>query len=198
MRRDLDKHLYQKGINQQYYISAKGGGQANSWLLSVGHDRNVNELAADFNRTNIRLNNSFKVNEKIQILSDVYITKTKSASGRPRFNEITAIGNNLYPYAALADEQGNPLPITKIYRSAYVDTVGGGKLLNWRYVPLEDYKYAQRNLNLQDVVINAGLQYTPLKVLTTEIKYQYEKQFTDVKNLYEQESFYARDLIKPV
>ncbi len=47
------------------------------------------------------------------------------------------------PYLQFADAAGNPLigchMISLCHQ--YNDTAGGGKLLNWKYYPLEDYKH---------------------------------------------------------
>jgi len=47
-------------------------------------------------------------------------------------------GIKLPLYSQLANPQGNPLSINKFYPNSFTDTVGGGKLLDWKYRPLQD------------------------------------------------------------
>jgi hypothetical protein len=51
-------------------------------------------------------------------------------------NSINTIGGAkgvLYPYAQLADNNGNALAIVKDYAANYTDTAGSGRFYNWKY-----------------------------------------------------------------
>jgi hypothetical protein len=101
----------------------------------------------------------------------------------------------LWPYAKFADANGNPVSLTKDYRSTYIDTAGGGHLLDWKYYPLEDYKHSVSTSQNQDILLNLGLKYTLLNGLDFDVKYQYEKQSDNGRTLNDLESYYTRDMI---
>jgi len=72
------------------------------------------------------------------------------------FTASTAYLNNTgtipvnYPYAQVADAQGNALPVAYNLRTPYLDTVGGGQLLDWHLRPLDELRNADNKLTLSD------------------------------------------------
>ncbi|RZL16770.1 MAG: hypothetical protein EOO89_11060 [Pedobacter sp.] len=101
----------------------------------------------------------------------------------------------LYPYAILKDANGNSLPTTFGLRNAYIDTAGKGKLLDWHYYPLEDYKYRKNTNVLNALVLNTGLKYGLTQGLSIELLYQFQKQSSVQSNLDLQESYFTRNSI---
>lgn len=193
VRNEYNKFFYQKAVNQQYSINMRGGSNNAAWILSLGFDNNLNELNANYQRKNIRFSHSLKPLKNLEVFTNLYFTQTSNKSGKPEYGEITS-GGSLYPYALFADENGNPLAISK-YRQPYIDTAGKGKLLDWNYYPLDDYKSVKSSSKSQDILCNLGLRYKLFSFVTTEISYQYEIENSKDRTMYDLQSFYARDLI---
>jgi hypothetical protein len=76
-----------------------------------------------------------------------------------------------------------------------LDTAGAGKLLDWKYYPLTDYTHVNNTSQSQDLLVNFGVSYKILPVLTIELKYQHERQGNDGKVYYDKQSYLARDLV---
>jgi hypothetical protein len=112
----------------------------------------------------------------------------------PSYNSIR-VGSVSVPYLQLADANGNALPVNTTYRGEYIDTAGAGKLLDWKYYPLEDWKHNKVNTTLNDIVANINLQYQFSKSLHLDVKYQQQKQEETTGQLQDAESFYTRNLI---
>ncbi len=195
VRNDFNKYLYRQAVNQQYAVNVNGGSGNMAWILSAGYDRNLSELQASYDRVNLRLDNQYKAGKKIELNTAVYFTQSKTASGRPAYGTITAVNSMLPVYSRLADEKGNALPLYTRHRQGYIDTLGGGHLLNWNYYPLEDYRHSRSKTDLQDLHAVLGINYRPLPSLTVDIKYRYEKQQSTNELLYDQQSYYNRDLV---
>lgn len=195
VRDQFNRYFYQRAVNQQYALNVKGGSQTIAWLLSAGVDRNLSELSAAYNRVNFHSDNRIRLAPRLQLTTGIYFTQSKAISGKPGYGDIRQIKGGLPPYTQFADEQGNPLPFDKDYRRIYTDTAGAGKLLDWRYYPLEDYKHTRTTTRVQDIIANLGLNYSIVKGLTADLKYQYEKQQTDGRNLKDEQSYYARDMV---
>ncbi|HEU4606718.1 MAG TPA: TonB-dependent receptor, partial [Chitinophagaceae bacterium] len=121
-------------------------------------------------------------------------TNSNSTSGLAPYNTIT-VGGRQVPYLQFADAAGNPLPVVTGYRNEYTDTAGGGKLLSWQYVPLEDYKHNVGKTSLNELYANLGIQYKFSKALSVDLKYQYEKQQTNTSQLADLNSYSTRSLI---
>ncbi|MDO7742371.1 MAG: TonB-dependent receptor, partial [Pedobacter sp.] len=182
-------------LKQQYSLNLQGGTSVMGWNLSVGYDKNSDNLDANYDRLNLRFQNTIKPLKNLEIASGLTITQSKSVSGKLGYGEISSKGSAIYPYAVFADEAGNALPIVKDWRYNYIETAGDGKLLDWKYYPLEDYKHQKSTSKLGDLIANIGLNYRLPAGLSIDIKYQYERQSGNNEFFQGQDSYYVRNLI---
>lgn len=195
VRNDLLRYNYQQGVNQQYALSLKGGQAKSSWFLSGGLDQNKSTTAADFERYNLRFRQNIKPITNLEVDLGFNYTQTHATHGKLDYNSLTNDGAVIYPYTQLADENGNALPIVKNFRQSFLNTLNNPGLYSWDYVPLEDQSLNQDQNNLQDVTANIGLRYTLWKGISTEVKYQYQRQNTHGLNILPEESYGARSII---
>jgi TonB-linked SusC/RagA family outer membrane protein len=198
LRNDLDKHWYQNGIKKQFNINIQSGGTNSAWVFSVGYDRNNSVTADDLRRYNFRVHNSWKPIKNLQFNSEILYTSTRLKAGRPDFSSVNSIHNNqkiLYPYAALAGNDGTALPVINDYRRGFTDTAGGGRLLDWNYYPLDEYNHIKNITDRTDILINTMLSYGFSKSLQAEVRYQYERQQLSQNTEYGVGSYYTRNQI---
>lgn len=191
IRKQYSRYMYQPSYNQQYAVNLSGAGDKGIYYFSAGYDRNSSNLDASFNKLNLSYQHTYKLLKNLQLSTGIYYTQSESQSGRTGFDP----GSGMPLYTRLADEQGNALAVMKTYRQPYLDTLGGGKLLDWNYYPLTDDEHQKTVGNINDALFNAGVNYSPLKWLNADIKYQYEKQLGKGSTLYDQDSYYTRNLI---
>ncbi|MGF7229956.1 SusC/RagA family TonB-linked outer membrane protein [Arachidicoccus sp.] len=194
IRSDYEKYLYQRPVNQQYALNITGGGKNMSYAISGGLDKDIDNLAAGYNRITASFQNSYHPFKSLQINAGLSYTDSKSISGKPGYNSIR-IGGRSVPYLMLADANGNPLSVPVDYRDSYTDTAGGGYLLNWKYYPLTDYQHNNATTHQRDLLANLGIQYQISKGLNLAIKYQYERQESEGRVLQDSASYYTRNLI---
>ena len=195
IRNDFQRYFYSRGIRQQYSAQLNGGSQHVAWLYSAGYDHNLNELSAGYKRLNLRAENTFKISEKLRASVRLAYTNSKSISGKPGIDEISSINGKLPPYTRLAGPDGEALSVMKNYRTSYLETAGGGKLLDWNYYPLEDYLHSRTAGKLGDLNANLGINYNIIKGLDASLLLQYEKQDNKSENLQDMESYSARNII---
>ncbi|TYR37441.1 SusC/RagA family TonB-linked outer membrane protein [Sphingobacterium phlebotomi] len=195
VRNDFDKYIYQRGIKQQYNLNLRGGSQIMGWSLAAGYDNNTDNLDAGYKRVNLRFQNQISPIKNLNITSGLTFTQSKSASGRQGIGEVTARSGGLYPYARFANEDGKPLAIVKDWRYPYIETFGDGRLLDWRYYPLEDYKSIEGTNDLADLLANIGVNYRLPNGFNIDLKYQYERQNTENRNNQGVDSYFARNYI---
>ncbi|MEJ0107169.1 MAG: TonB-dependent receptor plug domain-containing protein [Bacteroidota bacterium] len=195
IRNDYSKYLLQKAINQQYNINVTGGKDDINYLLSVGYDKNLDNLVGNKqDRITIRLQNNIKPIKNLELQIGVLYTQNNTqtnSTGVPVSNG----KSSLYPYAKLADQNGNPLAIEKDYRGSFTDTAGHGNLLDWKYRPIEEISLADNTFKVQDILLNFGANYRFTSYLSGDVKYQYEKQNGVTRNYYSPSTYYARNLI---
>ncbi|MDP1762374.1 MAG: SusC/RagA family TonB-linked outer membrane protein [Sediminibacterium sp.] len=195
VRNDFNQRLYNTAVNQQYALNIRGGTNNIAWLLGAGYDHNLNELAAGYNRFTIRSENRFRLSQKLQVTVSFNYIQSNSSSGKYGYADISATNGSIPPYTRLANDQGQALSVIKTYRQPYIDTAGGGKLLDWNYYPLSDYQHVQNTSLLQDMVGHIGINYEVLKGFNAEVQYQYERQQTNGHLLQDVNSYFTRNLI---
>jgi TonB-dependent starch-binding outer membrane protein SusC len=185
------KYLYQPSINQQYNLNVQGGGQYQQYYLSAGYDRNrENAVRNNMERFTLNTNNTFSVfKDRLKLSSQVLFTQTKN------FN--TPSYSPIYPYAQIADTGGNPLAVIPRdgLKPSFIDTAGGGRLLNWTYYPLREIEQNYTDQNRTDYRINLSGNYNIIPELAASIQYQYGRGINDGTNTFEAESFNVRNLV---
>jgi TonB-linked SusC/RagA family outer membrane protein len=195
VRDDLTKYFYQRTFNQQYQVNVRGGTPKQTYYFSAGYDNNrLANVGSSYNRFSLKGNHAlFLLDKKLQINTDLFFTSTNSNAQQSPY--ILA-----FPYAKLADANGKALevviPSTGLNPS-YTDTAGGGKLMDWKYRPLDELnnRYAQNKMGLNDYRVNLTATYKLFKGLSVSGNYQYNKAVTDNDQLLDANSFYVRDKV---
>lgn len=195
-RSDYLKYIYQAAITQTYSLNIRGGGEKMSYLISGGYDHIVGYLNERSSRATVHLENTYRPFRNMQVLFGAIYTGTNSQSGRPAYSgNGVKVGNRFVPYISLADDNGNPLSVATDYRNSYTDTAGNGKLLNWNYYPLSDYRYNTINTIGKSLLAKINLQYQIARELDIDIKYQYESEIVTSRNLDDIKSYQTRNMI---
>jgi TonB-linked SusC/RagA family outer membrane protein len=195
VRDDFSKYFYQNAVNQQHSVSLRGGSENVNYFLSTGIDRNINNLDAFYQRINIRSENSYRLSKLLQLTAGLFFIRSVDESGKPGYLSFPSSTGGHPPYLQLVDANGKSLPITTNLRRSFVDTAGSGKLLDWNFYPMENYKYERIKRVAQEIIANVGLNIKILPLLSADVKYQYERQQVTEKSLYDQKSYFARNLI---
>lgn len=196
IRQDYLKYLYRKASTQQYSLSLSGGSEKVNYLLNAGFDKNQLSIVKDGNRRytfNAAIN--IKPLNKLEVSSSIFYTDRKSEN-----NGIGAVTPglgrpNTYPYARLADDEGNPLALIQDHRVGYIDTVGNGLLKDWNYYPLREINDHNISIRDQDVLFDLGLKYKLSNQFSVQLKGQYENMHTRNRDLYDGDSYYTRNYI---
>lgn len=195
VRNDLKKYFYQNGINQQYAINYKGGTDKYNYYMSAGWDKMRSYEKGDVNsRLTLTTTNSFKPVKNLQILSTIAFSQNIGARNRLT-TDLKPASKEMYPYARLVDENGNALEVAKDYRLTFLDTAGAGKLLDWKWRPLDELALADNPNQQNEIRINAGINYEFIQGLSLDVKYQYQYQNGNTDNYYSKETYYARNFI---
>ncbi|MGX5690343.1 SusC/RagA family TonB-linked outer membrane protein [Arcticibacter tournemirensis] len=198
VRNDFKNYIYQTSLNQQHSLSIGKGSESMRYLLSAGYDRNIPELKGNsYERVSLRLNHTLTPVKNLEVQTMISYTGNKTTSNSPGgyFGLYNAGSRNIFPYTRLADENGNPLAIERNLRQSFVDTTGNGKLLDWRYRPLEETGLLDNTSRGSDLRINTAVTYKFAPAFTAELRYQYGGYHLKGENYHSKETFYTRDLI---
>lgn len=192
---NYEKQYYQKNLTQQYSVNLSGGSQSLAWAVSGGYMQSKDYLAAKNNRANIRLDNTYVPVKNLSLKVSAYYTSSESISGDIYSSKyISDIeGGRGIPYFEVTSESGIPTPFYS-RRKEFIDTIGGGLLLDWRMYPLEEQKLTKKKANLNQLISQIGLNYA-FKDLKISLDYQFQKQNSITNTVYSKDSYIARDLI---
>nr|WP_315396800.1 SusC/RagA family TonB-linked outer membrane protein [uncultured Sphingobacterium sp.] len=198
MRDDFLKHVYRNAINQQYNLQLQTGAKNINNLISVGYDKNLNELVtSSFNRMSIKT--ATQVRPVKNLMLDIGITYTESKAvesyEQMGYNRMAAADGN-YPYMDLADDQGNPLPISLLRKNpGYLDTVANGRLLDWSFNPLKEMYESKETQKIKETFLNFSGTYDFKFGLKINGQYAYQRTINPSTIWRGLGSFYQRDII---
>ncbi len=196
IRNDYSRYLYRKAINLQHSISLSGGSEKINYLFSIGYDKNLASLVGnDQDRLTIRIQNTIKATNRLELQIGGLYSQTNLQANSPGGSLAAGGGKTLYPYARLADANGNAMATDKDYRSGFTDTAGNGNLLDWKYRPLDELQLADNSRRVNGLLLNFGSKYNFTPWLSAEVKYQFEKDFSTNKNYYSTQTYFTRSLI---
>jgi len=193
IRKEFDKYMYKDAVAQQYALSLDAGGKNFKWIGSAGYDKAVGNLEEQTERLNLRFGAEYLLIKNLTLTSSLAFTSSSQKSGKPDFMESLGPNGRLYPYARLADDSGNALPVARDFRLSYLSTLDN-RLLDWKFYPLNNWQSNGTESTQQDININTGINYK-LPGFTLDVKGQYERQTIMGETLQGIESYQARSLI---
>ncbi|EHQ24759.1 SusC/RagA family TonB-linked outer membrane protein [Mucilaginibacter paludis] len=196
VRNDMTRYLYRPATVQQYALNLTGSGNNIRYLLSAGYDKNLSNLKGNGNqRITVRSNNVIDLTKRWQLQTDVIFTHTDATTNSPGGYGNYSFTGNISPYARLVNSDGTPAAVDIFYRGQYTDTAGHGKLLDWKYRPLQELANNDNTTTANDILLNAGTSYKVLPWLSADLKYQYQQSWNNTTNNNSLALFSTRDLI---
>jgi TonB-dependent starch-binding outer membrane protein SusC len=196
VRNDLDKYFYRHAVAQQYAINYSGGAENINYVFSFGYDKNLSsEVRNGSERLTFSSRSSYTPLKFLELsIGLVYTSQQIESGNNPGQNIRVGNGKGLYPYALLAGKDGEPLPVVKDYRYSFIDTAGAGKLLDWKYRPLQELSIADNKAEQSHIRYNFTASFRVSSYFKIDLLYQYEQQKSERKNLSQQNSYSARNL----
>lgn len=201
IRNDLSKYFYHNDIFQQYALNIQGGAEKVSYYFSSGFDNNqMNLIGNKSQRYSLRSTLHYKPWNKLELTGDIIYTGTNNQNNSSLdFGHLFSVSSptvrNIYPYARLADENGNPLSVNLGYQQSIIDEAINNGLLDWSNIPLSDLENYSNTSRQTHIRLNTGLKYNITPEINMELRYQFEKGLTTGQTIFGQEHYFSRDLI---
>lgn len=200
VRDDFEKYIYQKSVKQQYSLGLRGGTANATYHLSAGYDNNIAPAVGNsYHRFTVNSINTYSPLKGLKITAGLnYSTnKTTENNYQNQYGSMSVGGRytDLFPYARLADANGNALAVTKNYNGNYTTSAESRGFLDWKYRPLDEIALADNSTSASDVILKTAVSYAFSKSLNAEIQYQNERQLIAVNNYHSPATYYARDLV---
>lgn len=200
IRDELNRHVYRNAFSMQQFISLRGGSSGAGYFLGLGYDHtDASLLRNNSSRFTVNSLNSFQPVSNLELTAGItYTTLINADNGSGIAFGNLAVGGRYgaaFPYTRLTDENGNPAAVIKNYRKKYTDSMQAEGYADWNFRPLAEMyanDHTQRNNHL---LLKLGLKYKINRSLQLLLQYQLEKENSNGRNYYSEDSYYTRDLI---
>jgi TonB-linked SusC/RagA family outer membrane protein len=190
VRNDLQEYFSRPSLNQQYSLGFAGGSEKYSYNFSTGWDNNRGNRVSEYNSrfTFSSYQNLNLADNRFRIGIGTYFTMSANESAVPDIA-------NFFPYDRLADDSGNPLPVSRSHSERFKASVRETDLLNWDYFPLDEIGLSPKQSSVNDVRLNADLAYDIVPGLTASAFYQYWTNSATSSYLQPVEAYTTRELV---
>lgn len=197
VRDEALQHLYRPALHQQYALNLNGGGNTYRYYLSAGYDRGISSLIGNEDRrVTLTSQNTLRPLPNLELSAGLTYTGREAEENGLGISGLSTAGwTNIYPYAQLADAQGNALPIVRDYRSAYTSQAAEMGLLDWQFRPLDELRLRDKTSTATETRLNGSLAYELLPGLKARALYQYQQLGNRTRDLNSVDTYYARNLI---
>lgn len=198
LRRDIEQYLLRPQVNQQYNLGLAGGSEFHRYRISLGYDyQQLPDVGNSSDRLSLNIKNDFSLLEdRLNIQTGFYGIKNKEIDQNAGREDLffTSL-QNMYPYARLADENGNPLEVYRQFNSGLKNKAAEQGLLDWRYIPLDEIGRSPSSNQADDWRINLGIDYKLFKGLKIGMLYQYWQNSLSTETNYSRDSYFSRETV---
>lgn len=197
IRRDMERYLYRPRSGQNQQIGISGGSHSMSYRFTGFYDSEHTESQGNkFHRKGLRSYTSFRPVKGLELFADLTFTHSPVISnGVPRTDLLQTGRAFLYPYARLAGDNGDHLPLLRNYRSAVVQEAEANGLLPWEYVPLDELRLNNNRSDRKELRLNSGIRYQLLDGVALSTNFMWNDDNGLQANLISPDSYYIRDLV---
>ena len=162
VREDLSQYFYRQSVQQQHALSVQGGGKDSFYFLSGGVDVNRQNLKGNgYRRYTLTASNHYRLfSGRLEISPEFRFTQSVTDVNRT-IDAVTTNYYGLYPYASLADDNGNAKAFASVYRSGFPSEMAQKYpgVLDWNFYPLDEVNGPSSKVSLRDYRMGAQLDY---------------------------------------
>lgn len=189
-RDDLYRYFYRNEFSQQHHFNLNNPGTIWKYSIYGGYDRNLQNIQnSSSRRITLRQSNVIKPVKNIEFGADIAFTHSQDRFGGG------ANPNNTYPHTDLVHPDGTAAAVPYMYNPNFLDTVGRGVLLDWRYRPYDELSNTERvnKGNYLSTLVRAT--YLATDALKLQVTYGMERQDGTGENEQQLGAYYVRDQI---
>ncbi|WP_180335689.1 SusC/RagA family TonB-linked outer membrane protein [Labilibaculum filiforme] len=181
-----------KAVRQQYHLAVSGASDKSNYYASLSYDDNNAYLkGSDNDRIVSNLRIQTKLSERISFNAGI------SATIRNSDNNAAGSLANLAQYQQILDANGDYIPQPWTYSQAGKDThaMANNSPYDWTYNLYQEFENKDNSTKNVDLRMQAGLNINLFKGLDFEGRYQYEWGNSKGQNLYNEDTYYVRDMV---
>lgn len=190
-RSQLKKYLMQTPLLQQYNASISGGTEKFDNYVSLMYEKNdESTIKRGYERFMVNYNGTYRFNKNI--------TATVATTWQKKRQETSGVTisdfKNLSPYELLVNEDGSYATNIQMFNRFELENINTADFPNsdFSYNMLREVRNRSYMTNSMNWRVQLGLNFKLFKGLNYDIKYQYERNTSDYRNIDKEDSFEAR------
>jgi TonB-linked SusC/RagA family outer membrane protein len=195
-RDEYKRAFYQTGLRQNLVLSVGQSSGFNNFLLSATYTKDKGITKTEDHRLGFELSNRMRLSSKLSIDQSLSYSSSGRKTGAPAFRSVsTTVNYRPSPYLKFYDKDGSPYGYGYDFEKKYLDTAGGGLLMDWLYYPAEDYKHNYTKSNNSQLRLGIDLGYTINSHLNFHLNYNYQAYNDKFRDVADIDSYEARNII---
>lgn len=197
LKDQFSKYFLRNSVLSQNALSVSGGGNNSRYFVSISYDKDQSGYVGNsFDRFSINASNQYTPFKNFDVNTSLLYTHTKLENNNPGINDMVHSSvKRIYPYAELVDEYGAATSVSSTIRDNYKAIKQSQGFLDWQYRPLDELRMANNVARQNYNRASLEIRKTFSPSLNIELKYQYEKQYRKTDNLYDQGTYFVRNLV---
>ncbi|MEJ5996267.1 SusC/RagA family TonB-linked outer membrane protein [Pedobacter sp. Du54] len=198
VRDDFLKYIYRKNQVQQYALNLSGGGTNTTYYVGLGYDDfKENLIKNNSNRLSVTNINTYTPIKGLQFTSSIVFSQSNAVkNNRFSWGNLSGPDNStIYSYATLVDKSGASSAIVQNHSLSYVDSLSKLGFLDWKLRPIDEINLVNNRIKNNNLRIALSAKYEFNDWLSIDLQYQNQKSTSTNSNLYDQNSFFSRNLI---
>lgn len=197
-RKQMNDHIFRTPSVIQQSLGFGGNLNGLAYRTSIGYDHSNLEMKSEKSRrVTLSQNLSYTIKDRISINLSLDLTSSSKSSPNSVAYPLRTGGGRaeLYPYVALVDENGVPMPVPRTYNPYYLQRFESSGLLDWTYNPIVDMDRASTDVKSNHSLVGINVGYKIRDGIDFNIFYSNEQQKGYSETFYEEDAYFVRDLV---
>lgn len=208
VRREYGDLFYRNRAHQQHMLNIRGATERTRYLFSAGYDQDRSAERGNSNeRITLRADNTYLLTKNLQLhasLNHTWSSRKRNGLGLYGFQGETGSSFNsasgdqfaFYPYQELLDENGNAITLARRingrYNALLQEQYG---MLDWGFRPADEIHQRNNGTHEQYTRLATSLEYSLPAGFRLDLRYQYERNSSQHRNLQTTDLYSTRHLI---
>jgi TonB-linked SusC/RagA family outer membrane protein len=183
--------LLRNGFAMNNSVNISGGSNFINYSLTASHTKEEKpSVGDDFERINLSLSTDVKLSKNLSVIADVSLSSSENNRNGIGVSELYT-GQYIPRYANIVDDNGNPVSINDVYAPYKEEFLAKG-FDDRSYNPIIDQKYRNNQSTNDNLRLATGINYKITNWLTADLKYQYNRVGSYIRNHRPVEQYFMR------
>ena len=189
------KYILHNAFSQQHNISISAGSETSRNYLSASYSDEQPNARNDYGqRLTINFNNETRIAKKFTVYNNLEVTILNNKNNGIGLAGIEPGSTTLLPYEQIVNSNGAGNNFYYRAKANSLDSLQAKGFLPWTYNYLDELANSDKTEKSLIYRLATGLNYRIVPAISVDVKYMMEKGFDKIRNYYNPNTYYARNL----